>query len=64
MLDNISFVARMQKTYFPEGGSMTAQMPLEKTLNYNRADRQSLLTPWKSRSTPALSGLLLPRNAD
>lgn len=45
MLDNTSFAVRMQKTRFPEGGSMTPQMPSEKRLNYNRDERQSLLTP-------------------
>lgn len=45
MLDNTSFAVRMQETHFPEGGSMIAQMPFEKRLNYNRVDRQTLLTP-------------------
>lgn len=40
MLDNTSFAVRMQKTRFPEGGSMTPQMPSEKRLNYNRDERQ------------------------
>lgn len=45
---------------------MSAWMPLER-VNYNKADRQSLLTAWKSRNTsgdPALWSTIPQANAN